>query len=78
MAIINRASRVQARPLIERTLRFLRESRAELKKVVWPSRKELVNYTAVVIVSVIIISSFIGIIDFGLSRVLSLISGFGG
>lgn len=78
MAIINRASRIQARPLIERTIRFLREARTELKKVIWPNRKELVNYTAVVIVMVIIVSGFVGIIDFGLSELLSLFSGFGG
>ena len=43
--------------------KFVREVRSELKKVVWPTKKELVNYTIAVFVAVIIISAFIGIVD---------------
>ena len=42
---------------------FLREVKTELKKVTWPTRQELVAYTAVVFVAVIIVSSLIWGID---------------
>lgn len=43
--------------------KFVREVRSELKKVVWPTKKELVNYTVAVFVAVILISVIIGIVD---------------
>ncbi len=42
---------------------FLKESREELKKVVWPSREEVLNSTLVVLYSVIIISVFLYAVD---------------
>ena len=47
--------------------RFVRETIGELKKVTWPSRKQTIGSTAVVILLVIIISLFLGIADIGLS-----------
>ena len=47
--------------------------KAELKKVIWPTRKELVNYTMVVLVMCTIISLVVWLIDTGLHRLLSLI-----
>ena len=46
------------------TAQFLRECRMELKKVKWPTRKELLASTAVVIVLALIVSFFLGTIDF--------------
>ena len=43
--------------------KFVREVRSELKKVVWPTKKELVNYTVAVFIAVILISVIIGIVD---------------
>lgn len=43
--------------------KFFRELRAEVKKVVWPTRKELVNYTIAVFVAVILVSIIIGVVD---------------
>ncbi len=45
-------------------IRFLKEVVAELKKVTWPTRKDLVNYTVAVIVFVVLISVVVGILDF--------------
>lgn len=45
---------------------FFRELSAELKKVSWPTRKELVNHTIVVLVFVLAFSALIGLIDLGL------------
>ncbi len=49
-------------------VKFLKEVLAELKKVTWPSKKELMSSTLVTVVVTFIISIFIGIVD----RLLSL------
>lgn len=43
---------------------FLREVRVEMSKVTWPSRKELLQATAVVIVAVAVAGVYIGVFDF--------------
>ena len=43
---------------------FIRQIVAELRKVIWPTRKELVSYTWVVLVFVLIMGTIIGILDF--------------
>lgn len=43
--------------------RMAREMKAELKKVVWPTKKELINYTIVVFLTVVFIAALIGIVD---------------
>ncbi|MCL4516689.1 MAG: preprotein translocase subunit SecE [Firmicutes bacterium] len=54
--------------------RYLREVRAELRKVNWPNRKELVTYTVVVVVSVLVIAAFIGLVDLLFSQILAIIA----
>jgi preprotein translocase subunit SecE len=54
---------------------FLREAKIELKKVKWPTRKELLASTAVVIVLVLVVAFFLGLIDFGLIKVIRNIVG---
>ena len=56
-------------------VQFLRECKVELKKVKWPTRKELVASTAVVIVLVLVVSLFLGLIDIGLIRIIRGIVG---
>lgn len=53
--------------------RFLKEVRVELKKVAWPSKKEISGSTWVVVVVVVLIAAFIGIIDIGLTKLLRLV-----
>jgi preprotein translocase subunit SecE len=45
-------------------LRYLRDSRIELKKVTWPSREQTVNLTIVVLVVCIAIALFLGGLDY--------------
>ena len=52
---------------------FLREVRIELKKVTWPSRKDTMYATVIVLISVFIFGFFLGIVDVGLSRLIRLI-----
>ena len=54
---------------------FLREAKLELKKVKWPTRKELLASTAMVIFLVLIVSLFLGVIDFGLIKIIKNIVG---
>jgi preprotein translocase subunit SecE len=54
---------------------YLREVAFELRKVVWPSRKETLGSTAVVIVVVFIAGIFLGITDIILSRLVRLVIG---
>jgi preprotein translocase subunit SecE len=49
---------------------FLQEVHAETKKVTWPSRKDVLGSTLVVIVAVFLIAGFLGIVDFGLSLLI--------
>lgn len=62
----------QKKNFISKGLQFLREVKIELKKVTWPSRKQTVGSTIVVIVLVMIISIFLGVIDIGLSSLIRL------
>jgi len=52
------------------SIQFLREVKIELKKVTWPSRKQTIGSTAVVIALVLLISLFLGFVDIGLSNLI--------
>jgi len=53
---------------VEAGRQFLREVRQELKKVTWPSRKDTLSATVVVLFAVCVIAVFLGIVDSGLSN----------
>jgi preprotein translocase subunit SecE len=48
----------------ERSVEYLREVRSELQKVAWPGRSEVVNYTAVVLVTIVFMTLFVFGLDF--------------
>jgi len=54
---------------------FLVDSKMELKKVTWPTKKELLSVTAVVIVLVFFIAFFLGLVDFGMVKIIKNIVG---
>jgi preprotein translocase subunit SecE len=56
-----------------KTAQFLREVKVELKKVTWPSRKQTIGSTVVVIALVMIISIFLGAVDLGLSSLIRIV-----
>jgi preprotein translocase subunit SecE len=56
------------------TTGFFRGSVQELKKVRWPGRQEMVNYTLVVLLTVVILSVFFFIIDSGILQLVNLIT----
>jgi preprotein translocase subunit SecE len=58
--------------LIDKSRVFLDEVNAERKKVVWPAKNQVIGSTAVVIVLVIIVSSFLGLFDLVLKSLVQL------
>jgi len=58
---------------IDMVKQFLRESKLELKKVKWPTKKELFAATAVVIFLSLLMAVYFGIVDFGLIKIIKLI-----
>ncbi|HHP51446.1 MAG TPA: preprotein translocase subunit SecE [Moorella mulderi] len=59
--------------LKEQTVKFLRNTWSELKKVHWPTRREVVVYTLVVLVSVLITTFILWIFDSAFSFLMRLI-----
>jgi preprotein translocase subunit SecE len=58
-----------ARPERVGPVQYLREVRDEMRKVAWPTRPEVIRYSAIVTACVIVYMIFVGGIDFGLSKV---------
>lgn len=53
--------------------RFFKETKMEMKKVIWPTKSQMINYTITTIVSVVLVSFLIVAVDFvfaGLSKLL--------
>jgi len=61
---------------MDKIVRFLREVRAELKKVTWSGRKEITSGTIAVLVLSCVIAIFLWAIDLGLSQVIRLVLGW--
>ncbi len=59
----------------EQFRQYLREVIYELKKVVWPSRKETLGTTSVVLVLVILCAVFLGLVDSVLSQLIEMVFG---
>ena len=54
---------------------YFRAVRTEMRRVTWPSKKELVNYSLVVIASLVVVGVVIAVLDFVIGEGLFLISG---
>ena len=63
----------QGTNLLNSTFQFLREVKVELKKVTWPSRKQTIGSTVVVLAIVMLISLFLGVVDIGLSSLIRVV-----
>ena len=49
---------------------FVREVIAELRKVIWPTRKELLTYTTIVIAFVSVMTAIVGLLDLGFGKLV--------
>ncbi len=56
-----------------RISQYFRETRAELRKVVWPTREEAINLTAIVVATIVIMSIFFGAVDYLLTQLFRLL-----
>lgn len=54
--------------MIKKITLFFQEVKTELKKVSWPSKKEVVGATIIVIITTLVTGLFLGVIDLSLSR----------
>lgn len=72
----SKASKVVKAPgLWEKANQFFREVVQELKRVTWPSRRQTLSTTGVVLALVVLVSIFLGVVDFALSRLVRLVIG---
>lgn len=55
--------------------RFYRETKSEIKKVSWPSRKELIQHTEVVVTSIILVGALLALADFAFGQITAFILG---
>ena len=60
---------------LRRTITFYKQVVAELRKVIWPTRRELVNYTTVVVVFVTVMVLIVSLFDFAFSQVVLAVFG---
>ena len=60
---------------IEKSIQFLREVRIELKKVTWPTRKQTIGSTVVVMVLVMLIALYLALVDLGLTSLVRAVLG---
>ena len=55
--------------------KWWRETIGELRKVVWPTRKEALRLTWVVIIVIVVMGALLGALDFGFTKLIGLIVG---
>jgi preprotein translocase subunit SecE len=59
--------------VVARLVRFLREVVSELRKVIWPTRKQQLTYTVVVLVFVAFVVAFVSGLDYGFTKLVFLV-----
>ncbi len=69
------ASKGEKLTILKRIVRFFRDYKSEVKKIVWPNIKDVAKNTVVVLVMCLIVGALIWIVDFGLGQLLNLILG---
>jgi preprotein translocase subunit SecE len=60
-----------------RITKYLKEVRAEIRKVTWPSRQEVLRLSTIVVIVMIVMSLFMAIVDFAFSRLMQAIISLG-
>lgn len=56
--------------VFKRIATFFKEMKSEVKKVVWPSPKQVVNNTLAVIVTIVISGAFVGVVDWAFKQLI--------
>ena len=68
-------SKGSKKTIFKRIVLFLRDYKSEVKKIVWPSFKDVIKNTLIVIIICVIVGVLIWLVDFGLGKLLELILG---
>jgi preprotein translocase subunit SecE len=58
--------------MVNKIREFFRDVKVEVKKVVFPTKEELIGSTWVVIITVIVISLFLGVVDLSLTKLVGI------
>ena len=58
--------------MVNKLKEFFRDVKVEIKKVVFPTKEELIGSTWVVIITVIVISLFLGVVDLALTKLVGI------
>ncbi|MDD2354029.1 MAG: preprotein translocase subunit SecE [Patescibacteria group bacterium] len=58
---------------MNKLIKYIKESIAEMKKVTWPSKKETYRYTTLVIILSLSVAAFLGLLDFAFNLGFKLI-----
>ncbi len=70
MAETNNANLKQKKSL----LKFFRESKAEMKKVTWPSKEQLIHNTVVILVFIAVVTIILSALDIGFSKLFQMLT----
>lgn len=70
-----KASKGEKKTICQRVGLFFRDNKSEVKKIVWPSLRDVVKNTVIVLIMCLIVGILIWAVDFGLGRLLELILG---
>ena len=55
-------------------LKFFRESKAEMKKVTWPSKEQLIHNTVVILVFIAVVTIILSALDIGFSKLFQMLT----
>lgn len=58
---------------MKKIIQFVTEAKEELKKVTWPDREEVTNFTIVVVITVVVVSVFLWVVDTGLMLLIQVV-----
>ncbi|MEK9130107.1 MAG: preprotein translocase subunit SecE [Patescibacteria group bacterium] len=56
--------------MTNKLIQYFKDSRVELKKVTWPTKKETIDHTLIIVGISIALSIFLGVIDFVLIKIV--------
>ncbi|MBU4360825.1 preprotein translocase subunit SecE [Patescibacteria group bacterium] len=59
--------------MLNKLINYIKASKRELKKVVWPSKKQTWNLTLLVMGFSLAVAAFLGAVDFGLNKIINII-----
>jgi preprotein translocase subunit SecE len=65
----------KVKEVVQKIIQFIKEAKVELKKVTWPTPKQTLASTAVVIIIVFIVAIYLGIVDFVLTKLVKFVLG---